>query len=84
MPLLCALQELEALHAEKKAVYDAAMGGLEGMVSKLQGFVTDLQKEVEDAGANLEKTRKRVQELEGLAQRMQAVGADELKRRWGL
>lgn len=79
---MCRLQELEALHAEKKAVYDAAIGGLEGVVSKLQGSVAELQKEVEDAGSDLEKTRRRVQELEGLAQRMQAMGAEELKRRW--
>lgn len=63
-------------------MYDAAMGGLEGVVSKLQGRVAELQKEVQDADADLEKTRRRVQELEGLAQRMQAVGAEELKRRW--
>lgn len=43
---VCTLQELEALHAERKAVYDAAMGGLEGTVSKLQSSVADLQKEV--------------------------------------
>jgi chromosome segregation ATPase len=83
--LLCACvpaaQELEALHAEKKAVYDAAVGGLEGVVSRLQSAVADTQKDVEAAGSDLEKTRSRVQDLEGHLQRMQAVGAEELKRR---
>jgi hypothetical protein len=76
------VEELEALHAEKKAIYDAAVGSLEGMVSKLQSSVTDLQKDVEAASNDLDKTRSRVQDLEGLVQRMQAMGADELKRRW--
>lgn len=75
------LQELEAVHAEKKAIYDAAMGGLEGMVSKLQSSVADLQKDVDAAGTDLEKTRNRMQDLEGHVQRMQAMGAEELKRR---
>lgn len=74
-------QELEALHAEKKAVYDAAVGGLEGLVSRLQSAVADTQKDVEAAGSDLEKTHSRVQDLEGHLQRMQAVGAEELKRR---
>lgn len=83
------VQELEAVHAEKKAVYDAAVGGLEGVVSKLQSSVTDLQKDVEAASSDLSKTRSRVQDLEGHVQRMQAMGADELKRRsvsatWGV
>jgi len=75
------LQELEAMHAEKKAIYDAAMGGLEGVVSKLQTSVAELQKGVETASSDLDKTRNRVQELEGHVQRMQAMGAEELKHR---
>jgi uncharacterized protein YlxW (UPF0749 family) len=51
------VQELEAVHAVKKAIYDAAVGGLEGVVSKLQSSVTDLQKEVEAASSDLAKTQ---------------------------
>lgn len=57
------------------------MGGLEGVVSKLQTSVTELQKGVETASSDLDKTRNRVQELEGHVQRMQAMGPEELKRR---
>jgi outer membrane murein-binding lipoprotein Lpp len=75
------VQELEAVHAEKKAIYAAAVGGLEGVVSKLKSSVADLQKEVEAASSDLARTRSRVQDLEGHVQRMHALGADELKRR---
>lgn len=74
-------QELEAAHAESKATYDAAVGSLEGLVSKLSNQVADLQRGVDEASSHLDKTRSRVHELEGHLLRVQAVGPEEVKRR---
>jgi hypothetical protein len=62
-------------------LYEAALGGLEGSVASLSNSVAALQAGVSEAEAELGKMRSRVGELEGVVQRITALGGDELKRR---
>lgn len=75
------LQELETVHAERKAAYEAAVGSLESTVSGLESDVTNLNSDLEKSSKELEKVCSRVRELETHITRIGATGAEEHKRR---
>eukprot|EP00775_Hariotina_reticulata_P012912 gene12912-13039_t len=72
---------LEALHAEKKAAFESAVGNLGREVTGLESDVARLQKEVADSSAELLKVKSSVIDLEGHIQRIAATGGEELRRR---
>jgi hypothetical protein len=79
--LLLLLQEVEALHAEKKAAYESAVGPLEAAVSGLSSDVSGLQQQLEADSAALTKVKGRLGQLETSLARLAATGGEELKRR---
>jgi hypothetical protein len=79
--LLLPLQEVEALHAEKKAAYESAVGPVEAAVSGLSSDVSALQQQLEADGAALTKVKGRLGQLDSSLARLAATGGEELKRR---
>jgi len=71
----------EALHAEKKAAYESAVGGVGREVCGLETELASLVKEVSDSSAELMKVKSSVVDLEGHIQRIAATGGEELRRR---